>query len=642
MARYTLFALLIVPLLILTASCRTTSESLTSDTWTDAGQEAGDLLTPPVLPVQPEASAKETIPGVETIKRDMSLQEQEEQYMTEHFFRVGKAHFARHEYIEAEKNFKLAVQLSPNNEKAREFLYRTQSILGKRYPAYETVKEDLAKRARALVDQEVKELERDYNAARRLFEKGEFERAKKMFEICLERIRWFPYPIDTVKDYERLCNRRILDCDKRARDQKIRERQEKEVIAQRMAEQEESKIAEQRKLKIELLFQRITDALYLGNFKRAEELCAEILREDPDNTMAKKLQKYAVRGRHAYVNMQILKETKEQKKRVFEELSETKVPYQDVIRFPDRDKWVDIVCQRMPGVTTEIEEEPIEIQHIKRILETRTVTLSFQDTPLSEVVSFLQDITGLNISIDPRIDKEVTLTLRLRDIILKNALQLIVDQTEYMYIFKENVIWITEKSPITGKGILEIYNVSDVLAKIPQFQGPDVRVWDPESGGGGGGGAGGGGLSFEENEETEGEPFGPDELIELIKAATGEEVWPEEEGGFGTIEHHRGQLIIINTREMHIKVQKILENLRKNTGIFVMVEIRFIEVTNDFLEDIGIDYRGLGNGGSILGAPFTMVPNSSGGTDSGIAKRIPTPQGENIAARVQNSFDGFP
>jgi general secretion pathway protein D len=640
MARCAFFALLTVSLVLFVASCKSAPKKVVP---LAAPKVAPTALTekPETGPKAPEQPA--TSPELEQIKKELNLKEQETQNMAEHFYKVGKVHFEGNEYAEAEKNLKLAVQLNPNYEEARELLYRTQMMLDKRYPEYKTTKEDLAQRRRVLIDQEIKQLERDYNAAVRLFEKGEFDRAKSMFEDCLGRIRWFSHPIDTKKDYEQLCKSMILDCDKRTRDQKVKERIEKEAVAQEMAQREEANNLEQKRRKIEILIQRITDAIHIGQYERAETLCRELLEQDPGNFEGKKLLSFAVEGRHAYTQMQTLKDMQEYKKRESEELDETKVPYHDPVRFPDKEKWLGVIIKRSPGIAPESEEEPAEIQHINKILETRPVTLQFQDTPLTQVVSFLQDITGLNITIDPQIEANAPVTLRLRDIILKNALQLIMDQTGYMYIFKENVIFITTKSPVTGEGIFEIYNVSDILAKIPHFIGPEIKIIDPETEGRTGAG-GGRPISFTEpGEEEEGEVFGPEELIELIEAATGKENWPGgEAGGFGTIDQHRGQLIVINSREIHKKVREVLDNLRRNTGIFVVMEVRFIDVMSDFLEEIGIDYRGLGLGGATIGDPFSMITNNSGGTDAGITKRVPTPDRRNLAGRLQNSFDGFP
>lgn len=578
-------------------------------------------------------------PDLDKIKKELSLREKETYELSRHYFRVGKAFFSRNEYREAERNFKMAVQLDPGFTEGHNYLSRTRFIREKRFDAFKVVKEDLAMRQRALIDQKRKELERDYNAGKRLLEAAEYEKARKLFEQCLERIRWFHYPLDTGRDYERQCKGAIRECDRRHRDQLIRDRATKEEIAKTMAEEEEGREKEKRLLKLELLLNRITDALYRGEYKDAEKLCYELLEKDPEHPLVKKLLYWAVHGRHAYLAMQVEKDREEHMERVFEELEEAKIPYQPSVRFPDRDFWLNVVGQRQAGVAPEIEHEPYEIQHIKRVLDTRTVTLSFSDTSLANVISFLQDITGLNIVIDPAVDAEVTLTLRLRDIVLKNALQLIMDQTGYMYIFKESTIFITESGTVPGQGIFEIYNVSDILAKVQDFSGPEVRIFDPEAGGAGAPG----GITFDDDgDEAEGDIIDADSLVELIRVATGEENWPEEEGGFGTITHHRGQLIVINTREIHKKIEEVLKNLRRNYGIFVVIEVRFVDVRNDFLEDIGIDYRGLGNGNAVIGTGFTLIGNNSGGTDSGVHKRVPTPATENYAGRIQHVFDAFP
>ncbi|MBL4847110.1 MAG: hypothetical protein JKY65_16440 [Planctomycetes bacterium] len=63
---------------------------------------------------------------------------------------------------------------------------------------------------------------------------------------------------------------------------------------------------------------------------------------------------------------------------------------------------------------------------IKKILDSRKVTLNFPQTPISEVVSFLQDITGVNVVLLPNVDPNLPISLRLRNVSLKNALKLIL------------------------------------------------------------------------------------------------------------------------------------------------------------------------------------------------------------------------
>src|SRR5207249_2658106 len=66
---------------------------------------------------------------------------------------------------------------------------------------------------------------------------------------------------------------------------------------------------------------------------------------------------------------------------------------------------------------------------VTKALDSRKVTLNFPGTPLAEAFLFIQDITGLNIAIDPAVETtETTITLRVKDITLRNAVEIIVTQ----------------------------------------------------------------------------------------------------------------------------------------------------------------------------------------------------------------------
>ena len=58
-----------------------------------------------------------------------------------------------------------------------------------------------------------------------------------------------------------------------------------------------------------------------------------------------------------------------------------------------------------------------------------------------ERLGFFQFV--IYIEIDRDIDPRVPLTLRLRDIVTKNALQLIMDQTGFTCVFKDDTVFIT-------------------------------------------------------------------------------------------------------------------------------------------------------------------------------------------------------
>lgn len=138
-----------------------------------------------------------------------------------------------------------------------------------------------------------------------------------------------------------------------------------------------------------------------------------------------------------------------------------------------------------------------------------------------------------------------------------------------------------ERKPAEIVQELEFIDVADIHLKIPNFAGPDVRVFEP-----GRGEIAGGGISFNGDEDAEGEPFGPEELIELVKSRTGEENWPEEEGGFGTIELHRNSLIVCHTPEMIQKVKDILNELREFSAALISSSVYLLAAPEEYLQGI--------------------------------------------------------
>src|SRR5439155_25304938 len=123
----------------------------------------------------------------------------------------------------------------------------------------------------------------------------------------------------------------------------------------------------------------------------------------------------------------------------------------------------------------------------------------FPGSPLSEVVVFLQDITGLNITVSKTVDQEQKkVTLRLKDVILDNALQIILQQVDMAKTFKNETLMLVPKEEAKGEYYLEIYDVQDILAAIPDFPGPRIQIKTKKGGGSSGKGASGGSFQFDD------------------------------------------------------------------------------------------------------------------------------------------------
>jgi len=588
---------------------------------------------PPAKPTKIQAVTKEAEELMRKLLEGKMTQDRVLKLLSLHYMKSGISAYQEGDLVRAERELKHAVRLWPSNIKALDWLSQVQMMLDKSAGTVKSVAQWLKNTREVLIQQKQHELERDYRAARRFLNEGDYERAVEMINRCLEHLRWWPYRLARRHDLEKTLQNMLSEAKdkmRRAKEEEFRRILDK---SRKLAAREEARRQQEEAAKVERMLARARDAMYRLNWKQARRILEEVLDKNPENEAAKRLLEQ-VRSLKAKVRWTFInRDMKEQRlwTRLLNDAAQ--VPYNDYYRFPDRDFWLNVVCQRELGIAVGKEQEPEEVKRIKRKLQTETISIDFADTPLKDAISSIQDMTGLNIVIDPNIDATQTITLKLDNVLLKDALELICKQLDLQYGFRESVIWIGQKGERMEKLVLEIYNVSDIVAQLTHWKEPDIKILNPEEAAGPGGG---GGFGGEEEEEEEGE-WGIEPLVELIKKAIGEER-AEAEGC--SIEPHRGQIVVVNTPSVHRQIRRVLDRLRQSFGIFVYIEVRFITVTQALLEDIGIDYRGLANGAQWIPVvpPPAMMTNLSGGTDPGITNRNPGAGREVWLARVQHDW----
>ena len=151
-------------------------------------------------------------------------------------------------------------------------------------------------------------------------------------------------------------------------------------------------------------------------------------------------------------------------------------------------------------------------------------------------------------------------------------------------------------------------------------------------GGMGGGMYGGGGMGG----MNIGGAYRAEDLVTLIEETIEPDTWYDiSTTGQGSITPYpRDQpkkLAVLQTRDVHKKIEKLLAEMRRALGYQVAIEARFLVVSENFLEDIGLDvdflYTGLGGkwgelrlaqGSAITSQPdtSTKVPGSLGGVSA--------------------------
>ena len=521
-------------------------------------------------------------------ERERSLQEQERKALAENYYKTGANLFRELRYREAAANLNRAVALDPQNDAARELRDRCMWILGDRRAEYRDAVRTMVQERLARIDQARVEMERIFHEGEMLMKRQRYDRAQERFQRVLEAIRWFPYDID--RDGLRgKARARIAEARRLAEEQERRRLQMLQEAARQAAEHEKARTRRFRESTLKSLYEDAREAMKVGRFDKVIRLCDDILRQNPGHTDAADLRKLAQQEKLRKDRLATYRDKVEAWRRQLEWVDSTAVPYQKIFRFPDRQRWLEIESRDLP--ITELlsrqrdSEDTIEI---KNRLDSQQISLNFDGTPFNEAIDFLRDITGLNyvVTRDAKdlIDNEgVEVSLRLKNISLKNALNLILNSNESLQWRIENgVIKIGTEEDKNEELVLEFYDVNEIVSSPPDYPAPKLGL--NLQAGGGGGGAAGGQLTFYDDEGGE-EAGGieSEKLIELIEGKLGEE---DEEG---SVEYSGGVLIVRKTLRAHQKIIKLLEALRRTVGIMVTVEARFVQVQNNLLEHLGID-----------------------------------------------------
>ena len=256
---------------------------------------------------------------------------------------------------------------------------------------------------------------------------------------------------------------------------------------------------------------------------------------------------------------------------------------------------------------------------IERKLST-PVSLGFNDVPLHQVVDELRATQGINIFVDqPALDAEnVSLehpvSIKLDQISLKSALNLILKSVHLTYVIKDEVLQITTESQAKGKLQRITYQVADLVIPVPNSAGviPPIATtgvlgnppapYQPTpvpgpyavTGGTPTGSPTGGPFATDLSGTTitkTAPQTREEQLIKLITNAVEPRSWSDL-GGSGTIDYHplTMGLVINQTPDIQEQIQDLLNSLRRLQDQEVAIEVRFISISDDFFERIGVNF----------------------------------------------------
>jgi general secretion pathway protein D len=309
--------------------------------------------------------------------------------------------------------------------------------------------------------------------------------------------------------------------------------------------------------------------------------------------------------------------------------------------FPNN--WADLRGRRGPVNGDSRRRSPKELE-IEQRLKT-PVSLKFANAPISQVFEKLSAMTGVPIYVDNRglaaegIDSSTPVSIDVStEISLRSALNLILAEHHLTYVIKNEVLKITSDRMRSEEVYPVTYQVGDLIIPIPNFvptgrmglagaladaqaslsyggatlashspisviaqntnAGTDPSVLGqmvPFASGGGGPPSSG---------QQQNIPFGPgggmgggvepdfDSLIELMTSTIEPETWREAGGTQGEVKQHTStlSLVITQTQAVHEQIEDLLNQLRQLQDLQVTIEVRFIRLSDNFYERIGVDF----------------------------------------------------
>ena len=574
--------------------------------------------------------------GVDGLIRDVNLENQARTGAAIQAVNAAEKLINELRYIEAEEKLQEAVRLDPGNQTARELLDTVLMLLSDRSGDIRDLQRRMVDEKKVRLQQDVFELERLYLDGRRAMDEGSYDKAITVFDQILERIRWFPFDYD-LSDQQNRARQSKEESIRLQNEFAATEKREREMRILAEAESEMARSVSFIQNRIDEILRQARRLFSERDYERVITLCDEVLLLDPSRKDVRALRREAAELRHLYEVLDTSLQTQLEWDRTFLSQLESEIPYTDIFNFPTREEWLRISRQEQ---SLEDRLQSVESQQVKTIrsrLKVRVASVEFEDEPFEQVIQFLRELSGINFVLTKEASEALEGgdgTVRLAevtDLPLENVLNLVLQGNDppFTYVIRSGAVLIGPSDSVRNDVFLEFYEVSDITKDKPDFRAPRLALESSQDGDDGGAG---GLFDIGGEEDSQETTLDSDILVELVvNALFGDEGEPDGE----SVKIQNGRLVANTTLANHRKLVQLLKALRKSTGVMVTVESRFIDLQDNCLESIGVDYGNPFN--SNLPNPINDIDGA--GTQIASGFEIVDAQGEiDVRAAVYNAF----
>ena len=558
---------------------------------------------------------------------------------------LGNDAFERGDYEGAAIQYAEATRLDANNVAARDGLRRSQAAMSGNTYDIDSAEDVLAQQTaresanRMRVEGMVREGDQAMGQA-------DFHTAVDRYAMAMQSLKYSPNIAYGYLDSgmvqgkldEAIAARDSSELAARAAEASAAEREAAEAVAARETYSQNL---------IASFLSDANDQFMAGFPAEAVKTLDELLRIDPRNEEATALRTIAWEAALANRERDTAADFREGWQRTFEEMRTLAVPPVDSIEY-DLDHWSKIADREpLDRVENANEMDPVEAG-IRQALATTRIIPNFDDA-LEEIVPNLQAFSKVNFVISRAvrddIDEDVK-TIRMtfkNDMPMDRILNIMEDLMgdEVRFVVRSGAVFVVTAEEADTESVTRQYEVRDIIRPVKDFPLGDYNLTPS------------GGIEEDEEElpETEATILTEDDLMTTIQESIEPDSW---DGETHSLNVENGTLIVHHRPEVQAEVASMLEDLRVPANIMVDIKVRFLRVEDSFLEDVGVDFRGLGNdatsgaagkGDDLVFDDFGANPGTPGapgtlgtGSDSGMIFRE-ADDNVTIISRTENLYD---
>ena len=580
-------------------------------------------------PDQPKPAAKETAPAAKNAPADDNV---DRQTQAQAHVKAGQEAVARAEYDQAVDSFRKALDLIPGLPEAVQGIETARQHQLAAQPSGSLV-EKIAKRDSIRWQRATAKYRQLEQQIRENVIAKNFDDAKKGMQVARQVIEANKIYASPVEKYENLRSESealagfVAGEERRWHEMEIADQREK---ARQMQDSRRQAAEDDRLARVDNLMVQVRQLRKERRLSEAIDVLKQVNAIDPQNDTARWLRE----DLEDLVLTQEQFDTKQtfqrERRNALSSVDKARIPWHKDVLFPSN--WLEISAKRVPFSAGEISESESTRRVREKLTNTR-LPVQFEETPFEEVISFLRDQAEVNIYVNWNalelvgIDRDAPVELSLEDLRLEKALDLILTEVgqgdvPLGYVVDEGIIQISSQEDLDKDTSTAVYDIQDLLftpknfTNAPQLDLQQVLQQAQSSGGGGGGQSIFRDEQQNQSQEAEAEL---DELVEnlleLIRSTISPDSWQSRGGVVGSAQELNGQLIVTQTAGAHKEIRDLLTQMREARAIQVAIEARFITVSSNYLEEVGLDLDVILNNGNagFDQDPFGAIDPATGG-----------------------------